>query len=228
MATWMAHLRVASGILAACPELAELEYIMGNIAPDSGEPTADWSSYVPSKAVSHYRIDKPDGSCGIRPELFAEKYLTPEAVRGYSEQEFAFYLGYYDHLMTDVMWHEQILDVMIARNPEAYREHKYDLIWKWKGDWYDLDFLYLEEHPDFKAFQIYQKAEGFKNTYLDFFSEEAFDRRRVWITGFYQEKRENLHREYPYLNPQQMDDFVEYAVRHLLEENQRFLRYRGE
>ena len=36
-------------------------------------------------------------------------------------------------------------------------------VWKNKEDWYDLDFRYLEEHPDFRAFRIYEQFKGFKN-----------------------------------------------------------------
>ena len=39
MATWMVHLRIADGIMKEIPKLERQEFIMGNIAPDSGVPT---------------------------------------------------------------------------------------------------------------------------------------------------------------------------------------------
>jgi hypothetical protein len=44
---------------------------------------------------------------------------------------------------------------------------------------------------------------------LDFFSIEAFDIRREYITGFYSSKRDNLEREYPYLTEGEMNCFVD-------------------
>ena len=52
----------------------------------------------------------------------------------------------------------------------------------------------------------------FSTSYLDIFAEDAFDNRREYIVGFYGEKRENLEREYSYLNEGQMDKFVEMAA----------------
>ena len=43
---------------------------------------------------------------------------------------------------------------------------------------------------------------------MNIFTEDAFDNRRNYIVGFYSEKRENLEREYPFLNEKQMDQFV--------------------
>ena len=44
---------------------------------------------------------------------------------------------------------------------------------------------------------------------MDFFSEDAFENRRQYITGFYGDGRENLEREYTYLKEEDMDSFVE-------------------
>lgn len=55
MASWMVHLRIADKLLDQIPGLSPVEFIMGNIAPDSGVPNEDWSSYTPSSTVSHFR-----------------------------------------------------------------------------------------------------------------------------------------------------------------------------
>ena len=100
----------------------------------------------------------------------------------------------------------------IARYPEAYAADSYALLWTLKKDWYDLDFLYLKKHPDFRAFQIYENAVGFVNRYMDLFSEDAFENRREYITGFYRSGREDIEREYIYLNEVQAEQFVEDCV----------------
>jgi len=44
---------------------------------------------------------------------------------------------------------------------------------------------------------------------MDFFSNDAFENRRKYITGFYSGERENLEREYTYLKEEEMDKFVD-------------------
>ena len=130
-----------------------------------------------------------------------------------------FYLGYYDHLLTDILWAQEIVSSLKEKDAEAYQKNPQETIWKWKGDWYDLDFLYLKQHPNFRAFQIYENAEGFENTYLDFFAKDAFDNRRQYITSFYHEQRDNLEREYIWLTQERMNAFVTYVAEIVLEKN---------
>ena len=42
MASWMVHLRIADILLDQLPGLRPVEFIVGNLAPDSGVPNADW------------------------------------------------------------------------------------------------------------------------------------------------------------------------------------------
>jgi hypothetical protein len=44
---------------------------------------------------------------------------------------------------------------------------------------------------------------------MDEFSPSAFDNRRIYITNWYLEGKDNLDREYPYLSEREMDAFVE-------------------
>lgn len=53
------------------------------------------------------------------------------------------FLGYYVHLLTDVLWKEKITDPSMQRFSELFEKDK-DAIWKLKEDWYDLDHLFLK------------------------------------------------------------------------------------
>lgn len=87
-----------------------------------------------------------------------------------------------------------------------------------KEDWYDLDFRYLKEHPDFRAFRIFEQAEGFPNQYMKEFAPDAFDNRRAYICGFYHsEEHGPLYRDYTYLTPKQADSFMQETVGCLIE-----------
>ncbi len=61
MASWMIHLRVAQGIYEKLNLVHKHEFVMGNIAPDSGVPTADGTGFVPDAGVSHFRTVDENG-----------------------------------------------------------------------------------------------------------------------------------------------------------------------
>lgn len=214
MASWMVHLRIADRLLDQIPGLVQTEFIVGNIAPDSGVPNADWSSFMPSTKISHFKTETTKAG----PQAFAAKYFTPRQQAGYSGREYSFYLGYLCHLLTDVLWSEQIALPSFRRylgGEPPYRGPQADKI---KEDWYDLDHRFLRDHPGFRAFQIYLEADGFVNGFMEEFSPDAFDDRRRYITAFYLQGNDRIDREYPYLSEAEMDSFVEEASHAIMEQ----------
>ena len=213
MASWMVHLRIADKLLDAIPGLSPVEFIVGNIAPDSGVPNADWSSFTPNTKISHFKT----GNQKAGPEAFAEKYFTPAQRTGYDARQYGFYLGYLTHLLTDKLWSDRIARPSFQRFIGGESPGKDPLVWTIKEDWYDLDYKYLRDHPGFRAFRVYLGAVGFRNDFMEEFSADAFDNRRQYITDFYLQGKDNLDREYPYLTQQEMDAFTETAAREILD-----------
>ncbi|MDD4493710.1 MAG: non-canonical purine NTP pyrophosphatase [Eubacteriales bacterium] len=206
MASWMAHLRIADKLLDDIGNLSQQHFIVGNIAPDSGEPVGgDWNVFTPSTAISHWKQEGLPRS--ERAEKFKEKHLTSIG----RTDAFAFYLGYYTHLLTDYIWSR---DIFLPQKEQYAKEFEQDpgFIWRIKRDMYDLDHLYYKEHPDFNAFAVFAAVSVFPNTYLDYFSETAFETKIEYITNFYKSFNGNLDREYPYFTKSDMDSFVETAV----------------
>lgn len=212
MATWMIHLRIADLLLDALPGLDASPFIVGSIAPDSGAPTADGMAYDPPKTVTHYKAP-PGSRLHYDYERFARDYLQKPAP---SPRARSFYLGYYAHLLTDLAWIEVACKPVFARYPEAFAQDKFSLIQQCKRDWYDIDFLYLQAHPGFRAYRLYSQAADFTNDLLSFFSPDAFERKRREICAFYQGGRAVPHRAFPYLTPAQADAFVDDTVSALI------------
>ena len=210
MASWIVHLRVAQAVMERVAALCPQEFVVGNIAPDSGVPNADWSAFSPSKDISHFYVRDARGKHAISPELFAERYLSQAQLCRYDARQRSFYLGYFCHLMTDVYWTNDIFACSVRADEAAYRADPSATVWKWKKDWYDLDFLYLRDHPDFEAFALYAQATNFENVYMDEFSADAFALRCRYILDFYRDDTQHgvLDREYPYLTRERMDAFV--------------------
>ena len=109
MASWMIHLRVAQGIYQKLNLKNITEFVMGNIAPDSGVPTADGTGFVPDAELSHFRTVDENGIKNVHDDLFVERYFTKERRESYNEREHAFYFGYLVHLLTDKLWASKIV-----------------------------------------------------------------------------------------------------------------------
>ena len=212
----MVHLRIADKLLDKLPGLAPVEFIVGNIAPDSGVPNEDWSKFTPSKDVSHFKTDGKQFDASA----FARKYFTAEQQAAYTNQQYSFYLGYLVHLLTDVLWVNHILLPSKEKFAAELAADKRQFFQRMKEDWYDLDYKYLRDRPGFRAFRVYLGALGFVNEFMEEFSPDAFDNRREYITSFYLQENDHLDREYPYLTETEMDAFVESSVGDIMNELQ--------
>lgn len=155
------------------------------IAPDSGIPSKDGSAFIPDAAVSHFRSLDENGIKNIHEEQFIRQYFTPAHRQSYSKKEYAFFLGYLTHLLTDKIWAREIVYSAKEKQNALFHTNR-ELFWQTiKKDWYDLDFMYLKSNPSFEAFRIYRESKDIRNTYVDFFSENAFAERRLFILDFY-------------------------------------------
>ena len=208
MASWMTHLRIADGLLGSIGSLPQTHFIAGNIAPDSGEPNGDWSEFTPPKEFTHYTIggfSRPESA-----ENFRKKYL----VSFKNDEEKAFYLGYYAHLLADYI---SIIEIFKPKR-EKYavsKEQEWEFGWKIKQDMHDLDQLFLKEHPGFRAFCIFENISSFPNVYLDYFTENAFDKRFAYIAEFYRSFEGDLDSDYPYFTKNEIDDFIKKTTKEI-------------
>ena len=117
MASWMIHLRIADKLLDRIPGLSPIEFIMGNLAPDSGVPTE--KGFVPDQRVSHFRLDDGTGKKNVDLEAFRSRYFSDELRRNYTASQDSFYLGYYTHLLTDLCWSDRVAWPTRLRFPDA-------------------------------------------------------------------------------------------------------------
>ncbi len=210
MASWMVHLRIADNLLDKITGLDKNAFILGNIAPDSGVPNEDWSVFTPPVMVTHFRT-RPEERTYIDIEKYVRDYFTKDKKEKYTSREYSFFLGYYTHLLTDIEWTKMTHSEGISEeNAKKENMSLTEFIWKNKEDWYDLDFLYLEEHPQFRAFNIYENTDDIKNVYMSVFPEDAFENRRDYICGYYRsDNHGDLHRNYQYLTKERSDQFVD-------------------
>lgn len=165
MATWVTHIMIADQIMKEAGGLDRHGFCVGNIAPDCNIENEDWTSFTPSREVTHWmRGEDKTISDG---DLFYEEYIRKRKDEIRSEERYAFLLGYYAHLITDAAFQKFVRDE--NRVKAVWRRIKANESWKEKAkgypeDWnsvrmviprnirmneiFTMEAEYLKEHPN--------------------------------------------------------------------------------
>jgi hypothetical protein len=206
MATWIAHLRVAENILNILKDIDKIPFVAGNIAPDSGVPNEDASSFSPPVTITHWK----DENDIIDAEGFYNKYV--KSSKAMDDREFySFALGYYIHLLTDIEWSNLY---QVKKEEPLYKDNLSKdpkFIWRIKDDWYGQDYVFLKENQDSIFFNCFQHIVDVKD-YLDYFPKGAFAEKFRYIREMYLEDFMNPPNEFIYLSKDEMDSFVQNAT----------------
>ncbi len=112
MATWITHLMVADSVMQKLPWLDRRGFCVGNIAPDCNIENEDWTSFTPSREVTHWMSREKKTASDA--ERFIEEYLLKRKIR--SHEEYSFLLGYYSHLATDAEFQRMMRDTERVEN----------------------------------------------------------------------------------------------------------------
>ena len=108
MATWVTHLMIADKVLQEFPEIDRRGFCVGNIAPDCNIENEDWTAFTPSREVTHWMKGQRKKASDCDP--FCEEYILKRRAEIHSEEEYAFLIGYYAHLLTDAAFQAMIRD----------------------------------------------------------------------------------------------------------------------
>ena len=122
MATWITHLMIADGVLERFTNLDRCGFCVGNIAPDCNMENEDWTAFTPSREVTHWMQGERKQSSDA--DIFCDEYILKRKNKIKSEEEYAFLLGYYSHLITDAAFQAMIRDT--ARIKATWRRIKTD------------------------------------------------------------------------------------------------------
>lgn len=108
MASWITHLMIADSVMKQCPELDRHGFSVGNIAPDCNVENENWTSYTPSREVTHWMSSerKVASDC----DSFCNEYVHNRKNEIRSHEQYSFLLGYYVHLIIDAAYQWYIRD----------------------------------------------------------------------------------------------------------------------
>lgn len=209
MATWVTHLMVADAVINQIPFLSRHEFLVGNIAPDCNIENEDWTSFTPSREVTHWMGNERKRASDC--DRFLKEYVETKTDLDMKEESFL--LGYYAHLITDAEFQRYIRDEhrvktcwdRIKQHPELSKqvvglEETWDSVKilingrERMKDIYSLEKEYLELHPESGYITDIVGLEEFPD-YIDYLPKGAIVR-KVKVMGYMPEKE--LSR-YPYI-----------------------------
>ena len=129
MATWVTHLMISDIILSHFSNLDRRGFCVGNIAPDCNIENEDWTDFTPPREVTHWMSGTRKTVADA--DRFCEEYLLPRLNANIPQEEHAFLLGYYSHLLTDAA--DQIMLRDEVRVKGIWKRLKNDLVLREKA-----------------------------------------------------------------------------------------------
>ncbi len=213
MSTWVSHLIIADRALEAVPGLDRRGFCVGNIAPDCNVENADWTAFTPSRERTHWMSvenDKSTADC----EGFYRAYIESRADAISSAEEYAFLLGYWAHLITDVEFQRTLRDdkarvdaawARVLAHP-ALAEQAKGLEKSWASvkrlipkedrmkDIYAIEAEYLAAHPDSGYLTELLPLQSFPD-YIDYLPKGAIVR-KIGVVGYLPTAEESA---YPFI-----------------------------
>jgi hypothetical protein len=211
MGTWISHLRIAENLLSYFPDLDEVTFTFGNLSPDSGIPNEDWTQFDPPKEITHF-LRKGEDEHQIHDLVYYQTYLAN--VRPEDDIKlYSFRLGYFFHLVCDIMWARRIGAATKAQFKPLFEKDEKQAIGLVKGDWYGLDQLYVRTHPEHIFWRVIM-AHPFPPSYLPFVKDQALHEQYDYIRKYYSEQEDTwfLSIPYHYLNEETMTRIVDDSI----------------
>jgi len=215
---------VADEVIKRVPFLSRHEFYVGNIAPDCNVENEDWTSFTPSREVTHWMGNerKVASDC----DRFLHEYVEKKVDLDIKEESFL--LGYYAHLITDAEFQRITRDEervkaswdRIKKHPELSKlavgmDETWDsvkILIRGKErmkDIYSLEKEYLELYPESGYITDIISLEEFPD-YIDYLPEGAIVR-KVKVMGYMPVKEVS---QYPYIgmSKEEYGNFVKRAI----------------
>ncbi len=207
MATWIVHLRIAEYFSERINMLDASEFAAGSVAPDCGYGKKDsFGEFTPPPCITHWTDTGFKTQCNYKD--FYNKYLK----NSNDNKAYSFYLGYYIHLLADMMWSATVYMPTRSRYAEQYAENP-EFLKIIKLDWSDQDFKFLRDHPDLKSFRLLEAKQAV-NDYLPYYEPSQLTTQIRYIVNYYTNNKNdrNLDRNYDYLTENDVTNFLDCAV----------------
>lgn len=191
MATWISHMMIVDNLLKTDLDLDKTAFCVGNVAPDCNVENEDWTEFTPPRKVTHWMTDRSKLTADY--EGFYNEYIKDKTFT--SKEEYSFFIGYYAHLITDVLFQAMVRDDQRVercferiKNNSGLREKikgypgNFDtlkIIFGKERIFYDVmihEINYLKKNPQSAYNRVLRKVETFPD-YMDIFPKGAIARK---------------------------------------------------
>ena len=203
MATWGVHLRIATLFLDKLDKKHHREFVIGRVAPDCGYGEKDsFGDFVPPPKVTHWSPSGMKNDC--RYKDFYNTFLT-----GKRDDDYWFYLGYYVHLLADILWSVSMYMPTRIMYADEYEQNT-EFLKIIKKDWNDIDVEHFRNLKNTPSFDILKNAGEIKD-YLSYYESGQLTAQVKFIADYYENYGEIEEREYIYTTPEDLNNFVRCA-----------------
>lgn len=219
MATWISHMMIVDSLFKRSLDLDKVGFCVGNVAPDCNVENEDWTEFTPPRKVTHWMTGRSKLTADY--EGFYDEYIRDKTFT--SKEQYAFFMGYYAHLITDVRFQAMVRNEervkrcfeRIKQRPElkekinGYPEN-FDTLKQVFGKdriFYDVtvhEVNYLKENPESAYNTILRKVNDFPD-YMDIFPKGAFTR-KIKIMA-YEPGDESLD-DFVFFDAKEYEDFI--------------------
>lgn len=203
MATWITHLRIADNFIKnkSIPDTYKTEFVCGSLAPDCGYGKKDSNGkFIPPPSVTHWTEDGSKAFCDYR--KFFDTYLKNRK----KDSDYYFYLGYYTHLITDVLWSASIYMPARYRFADEYKANR-NFIANVKKDWYMLDCGFFANSGKFEPYELLCGIDNVKD-YLPYYESGQLTIQLKLIADYYKKTENDKDYKYKYLSKKELDEFI--------------------
>lgn len=198
MASWITHLMIADEVLRALDHLDKHGFSVGSIAPDCNIENEDWSDFTPPREVTHWMNGKTKDEDDS--DRFRDIYFLSRKNEIETDEEYAFLLGYYAHLIEDAMYTAFLMDETRVQNAwkrilssDEYADAAKGLACSWKSikavmskeernaEVGAIERKYLDQHPESGFLKYILPLTDFPD-YIDYLPKGAV-KRKIGVMG---------------------------------------------
>jgi len=202
---WGAHIRIADALIEQGIELSRKEFVIGNLGPDCNNEKQNGLGFDPPKKVTHWL----DENNRVIPEKFFQSHIKNNDFE--DDNQKAFLIGYYVHLLSDREWWNFISVEMLGKNFFNEINLHDEMKSEFHKDFFQHDKLYFDYHPDSSYHYVIEKLTDIQ-VYLDYFKEKDFNMKIQYIFDYYKGYIIDKDREFKFINSGLIDEAFEYTV----------------
>jgi len=199
---------IADGVLKRIPSLDRRGFCVGSIAPDCNVENEDWTAFTPPRKVTHWMQGERKQAADC--DAFYEEYIIRRHADITSDEQYAFLLGYYAHLIIDAAYQAMIrnedrvkaawsrvkADAALCK-ASIGMEETWDSIKKLipkqerMREIYTMEAEYLRDHPDSGYLTEILPLKEFPEYYIDYLPQGSIVR-KIGVMGYLPELDESV------------------------------------